>query len=305
MSALLNALPAHLDPRWLPAAVGLHLVSQAVRSRGWFNILRISYPHARRLRARDVTAASFAGAGVNALVPARAGDLVKVAFVHRRIDGARASTLLATALPETAFESLFTTLLLGWVLARGLVTPPAVGRSVGAALLALAVLAAVVAVLLRFARGRAGLLRHVADGLAAFSSPGRFLVGVASWQTLARAARLGSLASFLAAFGLPATLGSAALVMAVQGAGRALPIAPLSAGLRIAALTPGLAAVSGRPTDAAAVAAFTLGTGATLLVAMLGIATLLIVRELGTCSPRCAVHRARLRLAVVPVPMER
>jgi hypothetical protein len=305
MSLLADALPAHLDVRWLPAAVALHLVSQAIRSRGWFNILRLSYPHAGGLRWRDVMAATFAGSGVNGVVPARAGDLVKLAFVHGRIEGARYATLLATALAETAFESLCAMLLLGWILAQGLVVAPDVGHPVLAAVLAVAAIAAAAGGLWRLSRGGgAGLLGQFRDGLAAFSSPRRYLAQVASWQTLARVARLGSLACFLAAFGLPATLGSALLVMAVQGGGRVIPIGPLSAGLRIAALSYGLASISGRPADPAAVTAFTLGTSATLLVATLTIATVLIVRELGTRSPWGAVRRARVRLHAVPVAAE-
>jgi hypothetical protein len=305
MSALAHALSAHMDVRWLPAAVALHLVSQAIRSRGWFNILRFSYPHAHGLRARDVMAATFAGAGVNGLVPARAGDVVKLAFVHGRIEGARYATLLATALPETAFESLLATALLGWVVAEGLVAVPEVGHPARTALLVAAGLAVVAIGLWRLSRGRVpGVLRHLRDGLAAFSSPRCYLAHVASWQALARVARLGSLAAFLAAFGLPATAGSALLVMAIQGGGRAIPIAPISAGLRIAALSYGLAAISGRPAAPADVMAFTLGTSATLLAAMLTIATVLIVRELGTRSPWGAVRRARVRLRAVPVATE-
>jgi hypothetical protein len=130
---------------------------------------------------------------------------------------------------------------------------------------------------------------------------------VASWQALARVARLGSLGCFLAAFELPASPAAALLVMSVQGGGRVVPIAPVSTGLRIAALSYGLAAVSGRPADPAAVAAFTLGTSGVLLVAMVAIASALIVRELGTRSPWCAVRRARTRLQAAPVvrPAER
>jgi hypothetical protein len=302
MPSLADALPAHLDARWLPAAVALHLVSQAVRSRGWFNILRFSYPQSRPLRARDVMSATFAGAGVNGLVPARAGDVVKLAFVHRRIEGARYATLIVTALPETAFESVLATVLMGWVVSEGLVVAPDVGHPARTALLAAALLAVAGTGLWRLARGRAtGVLRHVRDGLAVLSSPRCYVAHVASWQALARVARLGSLVAFLAAFGLPATLGSALLVMAVQGGGRAIPIAPLSVGLRIAALSSGLGAISGRPVAPARVTAFTLGTSATLLAATLAIATVLIVRELGTGSPWRAVRRARVRLHAVPV----
>jgi len=106
MLPLSDAIPAHVDLRWLLAGALLEIGSTAVRSRGWFNFRRASFPRAQELRGRDVMAASFAGAGLNGLLPVRGGDLVKLAFVHRRIDGARYSTLFATAVPETAFESL-------------------------------------------------------------------------------------------------------------------------------------------------------------------------------------------------------
>jgi hypothetical protein len=125
------------------------------------------------------------------------------------------------------------------------------------------------------------------------TSPRRYVTQVASWQALARLARLGSLASFLAAFGLPATLDAALLVMAAQGGGRVVPIAPVSAGLRIAALSYGLASLSAQPADPALIAAFTLGTSATLLAVTLPIATALVLRELGTCSPWGAIQQAR------------
>jgi hypothetical protein len=70
----------------------------------------------------------------------------------------------------------------------------------------------------------------------------------------------------------------------------------VSAGLRIAVLGHALGAASGQTAGTAAVAAFTLGTSATLLAVMLAIATVLIVRELGTRSPWRAIDRARVRL---------
>jgi hypothetical protein len=42
-----------------------------VRTRGWFHIIRAAYPDARDLRARDVTLAYLARAGLNGR-PARA-----------------------------------------------------------------------------------------------------------------------------------------------------------------------------------------------------------------------------------------
>ena len=196
-------------------------------------------------------AASFAGSGLNGLLPARGGDLVKLAFVHSRIDGARYSTLIATSVPETAFESLCGVALVVWMLVQGAPPVPSMpgelpraastclSHWVIAALLALAALVVSFAVLRRVWRRCARFTLGGRRGLTIFSTPARFVAQVASWQALARVIRLGSIACFLAAFALPATFGTAVLVMAVQGGGRVLPLGPVNAGLRIAMLSYG------------------------------------------------------------------
>src|SRR5215207_10334880 len=92
-------------PGWLVAGVLLHVLQQVVRTRGWFTIIRAAYPEATELRARDVTFAYLAGSGLNSVVPARGGDLAKLYLVRRRAPGARWSTLAATFVPETLFET--------------------------------------------------------------------------------------------------------------------------------------------------------------------------------------------------------
>ena len=86
-------------------------------------ILRCAYP-GQPLRERDVQMAYLAGAGLNAIIPARGGDVVKLALVKRHIPNARWSTLVATFVPETLFETLFGAALVGWMLARGFLPIP-------------------------------------------------------------------------------------------------------------------------------------------------------------------------------------
>jgi uncharacterized membrane protein YbhN (UPF0104 family) len=110
---------------WLAAlGTALYFLNQVVRTRGWFTILRCAYPESADLRSRDVTLAYLAGAGLNAVIPARGGDVVKLALVKRHIPEARWSTLVATFVPETLFETLFGVLLVGWMLARGFLPVP-------------------------------------------------------------------------------------------------------------------------------------------------------------------------------------
>ena len=115
---------ATVDPWLLGLGTLLYLVAQTVRPRGWHTILRAAFPEATDLRPRDVIRAYLAGAGVNAVVPARGGDVVKLALVRRRIPGARYSTLAATFIPETLFETAFGTALVAWALAMGFIPIP-------------------------------------------------------------------------------------------------------------------------------------------------------------------------------------
>ena len=286
---------------WLVAGVALHLVSQVVRMRGWWHILRAAYPDCRTLRARDVTSAYLAGAGLNGLLPVRAGDLIKLAVLHTRMRGSRYATLAATSVPETVFETLCGAGLVAWALAQGFMPIPVVPGEIPAPdvswylrhpatawLVTVIALWTIVLLAESLRRRYRTTGRRLGQGLAIFRSPRGYMLHVAGWQALGRIIRLASLACFLAAFALPVTPRTALLVMAAQGGGRVIPIAPVSAGLRIAMLSYGLVELSGRPVDPAAITAFTFGVSAVLFVVMLAISLVLIGRELQTRSPRLA-----------------
>ncbi len=296
---------------WL-AALGtvLYILHEVVRTRGWYTILRCAYPSSTDLRSRDVTAAYLAGAGLNAIIPARGGDVVKLALVKRHIPGASWSTLVATFVPETLFETLFGAALIAWGLARGfLPVPNQLGELPSfdvsfiiahpvTTLVAVSFTAIIVVVILRLAQrsGRATADRF-RQGLRILGTPGRYFKGVVSWQALARLIRLASLAAFMGAFHLPVTLETTVLVMAAQGAGRIIPLGPASAGLRLAMLSYGFVEVTGDPVDIAEITAFTFGVGALLSATGLVISGVILIREFGTLSPRHVLAAARARFA--------
>ena len=85
--------------------------------------------------------------------------------------------------------------------------------------------------------------------------------------------------------------------MAAQGGGRIMPLAPASAGLRLAMLTYGFVEVTGHAVDIAAITAFTFGVGAVLMVAGLVVGIIALGAELGTWSPRAAIRAAREAVA--------
>jgi uncharacterized membrane protein YbhN (UPF0104 family) len=293
---------ASVDLRWLAAGTILYFVSQAVRTRGWYTILRASYPDAAGLRAGDVMRAYLAGAGINAIVPARGGDVVKLAMVHRRIEGSRYPTLVATFVPDALCEAAFGAALVVWALANGFLPVPTANGELPAVDVSLVVNHPIASALVTAGLIAVGwlvvrLLRNqLRQGLAIFSSPRRFVTGVVSWQALGRLVRLGSLAAFMAAFGLPVTVATVVLVMAAQGGGRILPLAPASVGLRLAMLSYGFVEVTGHQVDIAAITAFSFGVGAVLAITGLALAVTIIAGEFGTLSPRRALAISRERV---------
>ncbi|HEU4975798.1 MAG TPA: lysylphosphatidylglycerol synthase transmembrane domain-containing protein [Baekduia sp.] len=301
---------ASVDPVLAGLGVVLYLIAQAVRTRGWHTILRSAYPDAHELKPRHTMAAYLAGAGLNGVIPARGGDIVKLWLLHRRIEGARYPTLAATFLPETLFETVFGTALVVWALAQGFLPVPtssgemphvdvtlilehpfiSTAAAVGAVVLAV--------VVYRLSRRRiADLAARLRQGVAILHQPRRFVLGVASWQALGRLIRLASLAAFMAAFSLPVTSATVVLVMAAQGGGRIIPLAPASAGLRLAMLSYGFVETTGQAVDIAAITTFTFGVGALLMLAGLIVGMAALGAELETSSPRQALTAAREAVA--------
>jgi hypothetical protein len=145
---------------------------------------------------------------------------------------------------------------------------------------------------------------RVGCGCAALS-PGAYACRVAPWQMLSRACRLGALACFLAAFGLPATPAAVLLVVFAQGGGRLVPFAPASVGAGAAVLAASFAPVTGAAVPAADVAAFFLGTSAVLTIVCTAVATVILLRDQALASAGRSVwlrlgRRTRTRMAAAP-----
>jgi uncharacterized membrane protein YbhN (UPF0104 family) len=226
----------------LGLALVFHLARLVVRTFAWRNILAAAYPDTR-VRWPGVFGAYVAGVGVNAIFPARGGDLVKLLLVHRRVEGSHYPTLGATLLVETLFDFAVATLLFIWALQLGalpgldvLPNLPSVDFSWMARhpRLAAAVTGVVVAALTVLSwwgihRVRA-FWQEVGQGLAILRDRSRFLTGVVTWQALSWGFRLVSAYYFLKAFSIPATLENALLVLVVQGLSTMLPFTPGGAG---------------------------------------------------------------------------
>lgn len=244
MRELLDALATffeHLaDVRWAPAAVavGFHVLRLAARAFAWRAILAAAHPGAR-VRWWGVFGSYVAGVGVNSLAPARGGDLLKLFLVKRRIAGSTYPTLASTLLVETLFDAAVGSLILAWALAMGAfpslellpdlptidwhwpLNHPRWAIPIAAFLVALVLALAVFG-----ARRVREFWARVEQGFAILRDPGRFFRGVVLWQSASWGFRIATVAFFLEAFGIPATVENVVLVLAVQSLSTLLPFTP-------------------------------------------------------------------------------
>ena len=229
-------------------AVVLHLGNQVLRSRGWFNILRAAYPETR-FRWRRVYGAYVAGVGINALAPARGGDVVKVYAVRQSIDGSSTPTIVASLLAETAFDMLVASVLLTWAYFWGglpslpdLPSAPAFewaffARHQREVLIALIVVGVAGAIGLRWlARHVRAFWARVGQGVTILRTPKQYLRHVVLYQAIGWGCRLGSAFFLLEAFNVNATLENALLVLVVGSISTLLPFTPGGAGAQQALL---------------------------------------------------------------------
>jgi uncharacterized membrane protein YbhN (UPF0104 family) len=224
-------------------------------------------------------AASYgAGSLANSLLPARAGDGVRVALFSR-----------ALGIESSGWTASGIFLLLGVVRAPAIVGLLIAATAVGAlpfwpvlAPVALVAVAAAVALVTRRTQARSRL-SHVLDAFRAFGrSPGACAAAMA-WAMASMVARVAGVALIAAALGVHAPVAAAlAIVPAIEVAGL-LPLTPGNLGLTSGAVAVALRA-RGIGMDSALSIGFALH--AVEMVAGLGFGTASVLYLLGTESPR-------------------
>jgi hypothetical protein len=256
---------------WLALGVALHLGNQVARGRGWCAIVRAACGDDPPVRRRDAIGAWVAGAGAGGFASARGGDAVRVLLLRGRVPNARCPLLAGTLVAEGAGELAVGLALIAVAIVAGIGTPLDVSPAMrlGAA----AAVAAAAAIVPRLRRRRLvagsrlrGVAAQLGRGCAPLRAPGAYARAVLPWQLASRACRLGALACFLAAFGLPATPAAVLLVAVAQGGARVLPFAPAAVGAGAAMLAAGFEPVTGTAVPADRLAAFFVGTSAVLTV---------------------------------------
>ena len=112
IDAFLDQLTA-VDPLPVLLAVLAQLAKLTCTSMAWRNVLAAAYPH-EVVRRRSIVGAYLAGVGVNAIVPLRAGDAVRVLLAHRAIVGSTYTTVVASTLVLSIFDIAAASALLAW-----------------------------------------------------------------------------------------------------------------------------------------------------------------------------------------------
>ena len=233
---------AAVDFGALAIACAFQIGRLLVRTRAWRNIVAAAYPDAR-VRWRHVLGGYLGGVGLNAITPARGGDLLKLFLVKRRVEGSSYPTLTATLVVETLFDAVVGIALLLWAIHLGVLPSldrlprlPSVDwgwplRHPRVAEIGALVLGIAIGVLLVVATRRVQAFWHrVAQGFAILQRPSDYLTGVVTWQALSWGCRLGSVYWMLRAFNVPASVHNALLVQVAQSLSTVLPITPGGAG---------------------------------------------------------------------------
>ena len=273
---------ASLDARWIVVALLFHLGNLSCRTLAWRTILAAAYSGGR-IRLVDVGAAYAAGVAANAYLPARGGEALKIALVRLRIPGSTVAGVGASNGVVLLFDSVVGVSLLGTAWALGLVPAlphPSLG-AVGAASAVLVVVGVVIALAPR-------LRSNLRQGAAILVTPGLYLRRVVPFQAGAWVCRLGVAFAMLAAFGVPATLPVAGLVVVAGGMSTLVPT-PGGAGTQQLFIVVALQQVA----SAASALSFSIGmqVGVTLVNTMLGLLAMTLVFK----TMRPAAIRAGLR----------
>jgi uncharacterized membrane protein YbhN (UPF0104 family) len=225
---------------WTPLAIalGFQLARLFFRAVAWRSIIAAAYPGTRVPLGR-VTGAYYAGVGVNAITPARAGDVVKLVLVKHEVQGTTYTTLTPTLIVETIFDTVVASVILLWALFAGVLPAfDAIGNLPSIdwrwpidnprpfLVVAAVWLTVIVMLVVIWSRRVRDFKEQVRHGFAILYEPRRYFMEVVSWQALSWVFRIAGVWFFLDAFDVPTTARNVMIVLAVQSLSTLLPFTP-------------------------------------------------------------------------------
>jgi len=305
---------AAVEWKWLALGILAQVCKLLAVSRAWCNIVRAAYPR-DRIRYRTMFGAYVAGTGVNAIIPARGGDVVRLFLAKRRIDHSTYTTLVSTSLLQTLFDLVVAACIVLWALTQHVLPGINVLKSPdlpaldygwafrhpteGLVLFGLLLLfgtALVAWIAERVEEFRA----KVAQGFAAFADHHYYAFHVVPWQLLDWTLRLVTVFFFLRAFDIPATVHNALLVQVSQSLATILPVSPAGIGTEQALLV----YIFRNVTTKSLALSFSVGMRVTLIVvnALIGFGAILVMTGTLNVRRQAEADRAGSKPAGVKVP---
>ena len=259
----------------LALAIVAHLLKTMCTSRAWRNTIAASYPE-EPVRWVQIYASYLAGVGVNAIIPARGGDAVRLFLAHRAVPGSTYVTLGSTLLVLSFFDMAMALLIFVYALTLGVL--PAVG-SLGklpgfdfgffasnpefsfVLFVALVIFGVIGVLWLRL--HVAEFKQRVRQGLTVMRPWTRYLREVALWQAGDWLLRYVAIWFFLDAFGVEQSLRNVLLVQVTQSLATLVPISPGGIGTEQAFI---VYVFNGTGIGRSALLAFSVGMKLTLIV---------------------------------------
>jgi uncharacterized membrane protein YbhN (UPF0104 family) len=236
----------HFAPLLL--AIAMHVLKIVATSRAWRNVIAAAYP-AERVRWRSILAAYGAGVGVNAIVPARGGDILRLYLAHRAVPASTYTTLASTLFVMAIFDLVMSGAFLGYALSLGvfpsldaLPNLPSFefGWLVENTTVLIAVIASLMVVSFVFGIWASTHIRNfwgrIAQAFTVLRTPVRYLRTVAFWQAVEWGCRLATIWFVLAAFDIDQTVRNVLLVQATASLATLVPLTPGGVGTEQALL---------------------------------------------------------------------
>jgi len=228
--------------RWIALAVVVNLASVSARAIAWHLVINQALPEPHP-RHRTVFAAFSVGLLANAVLPARAGEIARVAVLRRHLPHGTGTTatLVGTVFAHRLFDLFPVLVLVGYTLEtakipRWALTSIEVFIAVGLTMLLFAVVSArrQHRPILDETRAPRRLLLMAQRGLAVMTRP-TAAAGATLFQTIGWALQLLAVYTVMRAFGF-GTMPAAALVLVLMNVATVFPFWPGNVGLLQAAI---------------------------------------------------------------------
>ena len=271
----------------LAIGVGCHLAKTLCTSRAWRNVIAAAYP-AERVRWRSIYAAYIAGVGVNSILPARTGDVLRLYLTKRAVPSATYTTLGTTYVVMAIFDSALALATFAYALTLGVLPGLYVLPSLPdwdfewflrhprfSEILGLLLIVGAVVVFVWIQRRVRAFWARVRQAFTVMRTPATYLRKVAFWQACDWALRLVTIWFFLRAFGIPNTVQNVLLVQVTNSLATLAPVTPGGIGTEQAFLV----YVFGNTVNRTRLLAFSVGMKVTLTLVnvLIGFAAIFLV----------------------------